>query len=1203
MAAADAQEWSIKQHIKEKGMWAGAVTRVENNVFQMIDEDGNFSVKKKAMHTPALLKIFDELIVNAVDHISECAKLSPKLRVKQINILFDVKNGNFTIRNDGLGISTKIQEEISKKEKRNVHMPEVIFGYELAGTSLDHNPNSIKGATNGLGAKIANIHSLSFKLTTIDPYLKQKYVQKWTDRKENCELPIISTTSDPPYTCIELLPAYAALDYKNITKEDLKEIMGWIKFRTVQASSYAGKSGVTFTFNGTPIAIRDSLGLAKLMTADMPNTIIDQGFLKSDTGIIWDVAIAIIAPDVKNVLKDYRNNIMVNGTITPRGPHIRHIENSIIPIIEDKLKKKKKAEIKNTEVSGQLRFFASCVIPGAVWDSQNKDTLNVKNAEIKVFSFQESFIKSFSNKAVDRILAKDLNVKKSQVNHDKYTPAKFLNKAKEKQHLSLLAGEGDSAISLLKTILNTNKKVSPGGPSTDYYGIISVQGVVMNSVRQVDEHETESGTVLTMKDKLKDSERLNKLADAFGLDYNKKYTTDAEMRTLKYNRLILCVDQDLDGVGKIAGLLLAWLNQFWPALFYAGKIGRYLTPLIRAYPKSKKNEIYEFYYDYEYEDWCDEIGDKVNNYDIKYYKGLAAHNKQEAIKMAVPSEFIKNIHMYKPDDRMNDMFKIMFEKDSKPRKVILATPIQIPSKEALIEYKKERVIPMTEVQLLVEVKSYKRDDVHRKIPSFNDGLNPTRRKVVAGSFMKLKGIMKIFQVAGLISAEMNYHHGDASINNTITLMAQEYIGARRYPLLCGDGQFGDRHGLEAGSARYIGVSLNPIAKVIFPPEDIYFLNFTFEDNKRVEPDFYSPIIPMALLESYIIVAEGWNHKSYARNAQQVLTIVKAFINGDKELIETADLLANQAYTGNFTPELFKMLGNLMQKWPLDIELEGYTCDVRHCEGKVCLFGRYEYYTKERILKITELPIGISTLAYIDDIKKKKPHLMKLIESINETSPPDRVEIEIKLLVGSYEHICEKYGNEEVDPIEDAFKLKLVVNSNLNYYGNNGQVLEFSQCYIAPLLLWAVERQRVYEARIMRQKIIAEIQIFEEDEILRYIESGIDLRNVKDDVEAIKILKKHNFTPLNKTLLHSPKFTPNYDLEDLIKADDAPFDYLLDLRDRDRMQHNIEKRLNNREKYIQSLKNAMSAMDESPVGASIWLSEINNFEKICHKTQL
>lgn len=1199
MAATDAKKYSLREHISQKGMWAGAIFRVENKLLIGVDETNKIFMLNH-LHTPALLKIFDELIVNAVDHISTCANLSPKLRVKQINISFDKKTGIFIIKNDGLGISTKIQEEISKDENRNVHIPEVIFGHELTGTSLEHNPKSVKGATNGIGAKIAVIHSASFELVTIDPTSKQKYVQLWTDRKTVCNPPTITSTNEPPYTCIKLLPAYAALDYKNITKDELEEIMAWIKFRAFQASSYVGKSGVSIIFNGNPIAVRNSLGFAKLMTADMPNTIIDQGYLKSASNSnVWDVAIAIIAPDVKNVKKDLRDNVMVNGTVTPRGPHIRHIENSIVPIIEEKLRKKKKAELKSSEVSGQLRIFASCVVPGAVWDSQNKDTLNVKKTEMEKFTFQDSFIKSFSNKAVDRILAKDPNVKKSHINHDKYTPAKFLNQAKHKKHLSLLAGEGDSAISLIKAILNANKKVAPGGPSTDYYGIISVQGVVMNSVRQVDEHETESGTVVTMKDKLKDNDRLNKVADALGLDYNKNFTTDAEMKTLKYERLILCVDQDLDGVGKIAGLLLAWINQFWPALFYAGKIGRYLTPLIRAYPKQKKGEVHEFYYDYEYEDWLEEIGDKVNDYEIKYYKGLAAHNKAEAIKMAVPSEFIKNIHMFRPDDRMDNMFKIMFEKDSKPRKAILATPVQVPPKKALAEYKKERIIPMTDIQLLVEVKAYKRDDVHRKIPSFNDGLNPTRRKITAGAFMKIKGTMKIFQAAGLISAAMNYHHGDASINGTITLMAQEHIGARRYPLLCGDGQFGDRHGLKAGSPRYIGVSLNSLAKVIYPPEDVYFLNYTFEDNMRVEPDYYSPIVPMALLESYVIVAEGWNHKSYARNVNQVLDIVKAFIGGDKELIEAADLLVNQSQSGNFTPELFAMLGKLMHKWPLDIELSGYSCDVRHCGGKVCLFGRYDYYTKTRILKITELPISVNTLTFVDDLKKKKLHLMKLIESINDISTPDFVDIEIKLLVGSYELICEKYGDDEIDPIEDAFGLKMVVNSFLNYYGNNGQVLEFSQCYLAPLLCWAVERQRIYEARIMRQKIIAEIKIYEEDEILRYIESDIDLRFVKNDDEAIKILKEHKFSPINRTLLHSPKFTPNYELEDLIKADDASFDYLLDLKDRERLKHNIEKRRNKREEYIITLNKTNIAMNESPIGASIWLNEINNFEKICH----
>jgi len=74
-----------------------------------------------------------------------------------------------------------------------------------------------------------------------------------------------------------------------------------------------------------------------------------------------------------------------------------------------------------------------------------------------------------------------------------------------------------------------------------------------------------------------------------------------------------------DGTGKIAALVLVWIYLFWPALIKAGYIGRFMTPLVRAYPE-KGNDIVEFFYEEELQKWLDDDPSRAKKYQIIYYK-------------------------------------------------------------------------------------------------------------------------------------------------------------------------------------------------------------------------------------------------------------------------------------------------------------------------------------------------------------------------------------------------------------------------------------------------------------------------------------------------------------------------------------------------------------------------------------------------------
>ncbi len=81
----------------------------------------------------------------------------------------------------------------------------------------------------------------------------------------------------------------------------------------------------------------------------------------------------------------------------------------------------------------------------------------------------------------------------------------------------------------------------------------------------------------------------------------------------------------------------------------------------------------------------------------------------------------------------------------------------------------------------------------RSIPSVVDGLKPGQRKVLFACLKrKLHNEIKVAQLAGYVSEQTAYHHGEASLHSTIINMAQDFPGSNNMPLLYPGGQFGTR---------------------------------------------------------------------------------------------------------------------------------------------------------------------------------------------------------------------------------------------------------------------------------------------------------------------------------------------------------------------------------------------------------------------------
>jgi DNA topoisomerase-2 len=85
--------------------------------------------------------------------------------------------------------------------------------------------------------------------------------------------------------------------------------------------------------------------------------------------------------------------------------------------------------------------------------------------------------------------------------------------------------------------------------------------------------------------------------------------------------------------------------------------------------------------------------------------------------------------------------------------------------------------------------------------------------------------------------------------STIIGLAQTFVGSNNINLMAPNGQFGTRAqgGPDAASPRYIFTQLTAIARKVFRPNDDALLNYLDEDGKKIEPEWYMPVIPMILV--------------------------------------------------------------------------------------------------------------------------------------------------------------------------------------------------------------------------------------------------------------------------------------------------------------------------------------------------------------------
>jgi DNA topoisomerase-2 len=833
-----------KEHVLTcPGMYIGSVD-VDPCDTWVYNHEEKKMVKKTIQYVPGLFKIFDEILVNAIDHAVRLKMKKPEEVgnfVKNIKVSIDKETGIVEVFNDGDGI------EVVKHTQHNVYIPELIFGNLLTSTNYDKNEEKIIGGQNGIGAKACNIFSEFFEIETIDHVRKLSYFQRFENNMTTINEPVIQKYTKKPYTRIRFCP-----DYKRFGMPKLSDDMFQVMQKRVFDACAVTDKDITVWLNEEKLEYKTFEKYVDLYIGSKSDHVRVHEIVNER----WEIVASY------NDFSGFEQVSFVNGIWTIRGgKHVEYITNQITKkLIELIQKRKKDITIKPHSVKENLIVFIKCAVVNPKFDSQSKETLTTPSsmfgskADISD-KFIDKLYKSgiveklveISNIQGNNVMKKTDGKKKDTIRGiHKLDDANWAGTSKSHE-CTLILTEGDSAKTMAIAGLS---KVG-----RDRYGVFPLRGKIMN-VKD-----------MAVK-KIMENEEITNLKKILGLESGKEYKS---INDLRYGHIMVLTDQDVDG-SHIKGLLFNLFHSLWPSLLKNVQfVTSMMTPIVKA---RKGKEMLPFYNLTDFDNWKKTVNTKEWN--IKYYKGLGTSTEEEAMEYFQNMKAVDYKHTGADSD---EKIELAFNKKRSDDR-----------KDWLSQYDKQEVLDYTTSYVTFEdfvdkeLIHFSNYDLERSIPSIVDGLKVSQRKIMFSCFKKnlVDKEIRVAQLAAYVSENASYHHGEASLQGAIVSMAQDFVGSNNINVLMPNGQFGSRRvgGKDASQPRYIHTLLNPVALEVFKKDDMAILQYLDDDGYPIEPEFYIPTIPMILVNGGLGIGTGFSTNIPCYNPTDIIGALRRMLKGE-----------------------------------------------------------------------------------------------------------------------------------------------------------------------------------------------------------------------------------------------------------------------------------------------------------------------------------
>jgi len=929
-------------------MYLGSLERMQRPSEWMFGDDGRFHWAMDPVYSDGLWRIFLEPASNIIDNCWRSRQAG--IECKKIRVDINEESGEITMWNDGQSIP------IEKDETTGMYNPQLIFGNLLTSSNYDDMEERLSSGRNGLGVKLTNVFSTEFTVECGDPDRGVVYTQTWKNHMREVEAPHVRKKKNTGYTMLRFKPDLVMFGMERLDAT----IIGLFRKSCVDMAMTTRVPVFLHDKKVTIHSFKDYVALFPFRGEKALSVMWDNNDIQKKKEEVLEVAICSSFDD------EYHEVAFVNGIYNREGgAHVDAVSSEFFKLLLARLNKGRTTHLFTVkDIRPQFSIFVNAMLVNPTFTNQSKTRLNAPTPRVAIDAryIQTVCTKwGFMEKMNDLLKMREMSsLKKTEKKARGYHRIEGLDNAnraggKDSGDCTLVLCEGLSA----KTYAVTGIECGWNGKKgRDYFGIFALKGKLLN-VRNA------------TPDSISGNKEIASIIQALNLKYKMDYTTDEAFSSLAYGRVMIITDADVDGL-HIASLILNLFHVLWPSLLRRGQPFLYwmMTPVAKIFP-SPPSPIQTFYNDFEYQKALQEmVGGKFK---VKYYKGLGTSSDEE-----VRDTFGAKVVSFETDDKTDEHMNMVFSKTtSNDRKrwmevhdpLVYTTPVETYAITSFIDQEHIR---------------FSIDDCKRNIPNLYDGLKLSQRKILYSIFKRNLTAggksMKVAQLAGYVAETSNYHHGEQCLYDTITRMAQDFVGSNNIPLLFKDGQFGSRmhNGKDAANGRYIFTKMTALTRLLFPAEDDQLFPYTLDDGDKVEPDYYAPILPMILVNGCRTgIGSGWSCNVPLYDPRVLMDCVRQWL--DAKDAGKADAM----HLPPLTPHYEGFEGKMEPLSATKFRSVGVVVPEEEVTGKR---GKKKSASGETH-RIVELPIDIS----IDKYKESLERLLeeKKIKSLKNYSSPNR----------------------------------------------------------------------------------------------------------------------------------------------------------------------------------------------------------------------
>lgn len=544
-----------------------------------------------------------EIVDNAVDeHLAGyCTEIEVTLE----------KDGSATVQDNGRGIPVGMHAKGMSAER-------LVFTTLHAGGKFDDSAYKTSGGLHGVGSSVVNALStwLDVQVMREGKIHHDRYMRGTpTIELENGLLPVIGRTRATG-TRIQFLPDPEIFEKTRFSATELKSRLHETAYLnpllTIRFTDLRGETPEKITFH-EPDGIT---GFVRELNQEEEPVSDPVCFKGEADGIQVEVAFQYVNEFHENVLGFCNNIYNAEG-----GTHLTGFKTTFTTVMNMYARqigvlKEKDPNFTGADIRNGMTAVVSIKHPDPRFEGQTKTKLDNQDAARAVGKVTgDEIVRYFdrnleSLKAILACAEKSAKIRKSEeraktnlLTKQKYSfdsNGKLANcESRDPSICEIFIVEGDSAGGSAKTARDRN-----------YQAILPIRGKILN---------VEKASI----DKVLANAEIKTMINAFGCGFSEGYGNDFDITKLRYDKIIIMADADVDGA-HISTLLLTLFYRFMPELIYEGHVYIAMPPLYKVIPFRGQEQ-------YLYDDKALERYRKTHKapFTLQRYKGLGEMDAEQ----------------------------------------------------------------------------------------------------------------------------------------------------------------------------------------------------------------------------------------------------------------------------------------------------------------------------------------------------------------------------------------------------------------------------------------------------------------------------------------------------------------------------------------------------------------------------------------------